>query len=140
MAKSKIYKKISAWNNIKNKPDNVDVIAVDDDICMKIHQVWFLLQKQNGLNNVVAMKQPGKEVPVKQIMRSMFDFVYRLATEYGIEYIKIKGKPGKYNFVSRLYKEYVVMAKDREDGEEVRFAHLTPGAIKRLDILRKSRG
>lgn len=139
MSKSKKYKHTSTWNNIKHKPDNVNCVAEDDDICMKIGQMWFLCQRMNGLNNIVAFRQPGKNYPVEKVMRAMFEFIYRLATEYDIEYIKIKGKPGKYGFVSRLFGDSVVLSPEREEGEEVRFAHLDKEAIKKLDTLRLCR-
>ena len=77
---------------------------------------------------------------VREIMCSMFEFVYRLATEFGIDYIKIKGKPGKYNFVSRFFPRSVVLSRERENGEEVRYAKLDDPTVQRLDILRKLDG
>ena len=139
MSKSKKYKRPTTWNNIKYKPDIVDVIADDDDIVMKLHGMWFLCQRKNGLNNLVSLRDTPAPLTGKQVITAMFDFCYHLAIDYGIEFATIKGKPGKYNFIDRFFPDDCRLSPNlNENGEEVRYIRLTDEkALHKLDLLRK---
>ena len=134
--KQTVVKSWRLWNKVPNKPKDADCIARAGDICMKINQVWFLCQRENDVNNIVCFRQPGKFRDNLSTIRAMFDFVYRLGAWYGIRYIRVSGKPGRYDFISRLFPEDSVLWPELICGEHVRYVHLTDSLLKKLDLLR----
>lgn len=135
--KHSFVKKASTWNNIPNKPKNVAAIAKEGDIVMKLNQVWFLLQRENEINNIVCFRQEGKWRNGIDTIRAMFDFCYKLRCMYGIKYIRVSGK--KYNFIDRLFPNDSVRASDdvcSDAGEVVRYIHLSDRLVAMLGVLR----
>lgn len=132
-------KKYTVWNKIPNKPEDCDCIAEPGDICMKIRQCWFLCQRKNDMNNIVCFKQPGKFVDSLSTIRAMFDFAFRLAVQYKIEYVRIAGNPRRYAFVDRLFAGEVMREPELVDGEVVRYLHLSGKVLIKLNILRNGR-
>lgn len=131
-----VVKSWKVWNRIPNKPDACDCEAVEGDIVMKIDQIWCLCQRRGEANNLVAFVQPGKWKDYLSSLRAIFDFCYRLATKFGIRYVRIAGKPGCNQFLDRLFPGDVVRNPELINGEVVRYMHFSDRAIKKFDILR----
>lgn len=140
--KQTIIKDYRVWNRIRNKPAIANAIAVEGDVVMKINNVWFLCQRGGDVNNIVCFLQKGKWVPGLNSVRAMFDFCFRLRAIYGIEYIRVSGREGRYDFIDRLFSGDSVKANNgelNEYGEIVRYVHLNDRVMAKLAVLRRAR-
>lgn len=123
---------IEQWNG-EVIPENCKSIAVDGDIAMKIDGVCFLLQTKGGYNNVVMFRKEPSDVSVK---KTIYKFAYIIGRSYGIDYIAVRGVPGKYAFLSRDFAPWTVLdSKPDPDGYECRYVHLTPDLLAKLEML-----
>jgi hypothetical protein len=103
---------IKEWNDLK-KPDNIDVMAEEGDIVEEIDGIMFLLQTRNGFNNVVAFRIKKSD---KHIIWSLYSYCILLYDKYGIEYIRVEGDKGKYDFLKRFFSRKKIV-KDKDISE-----------------------
>lgn len=132
-------KSISHWNNIKWKPDCVDIKAEEGDIVQKINKYWFVCQRKNDYNNVICYLPKNEHTKWTVAVKSMFEFIYRLGHDYHLTCVRIQGNPKRYAFVDRFFGDTTVVVKDEEEnGDWVRYCLLNDEVIAKLDILRKT--
>lgn len=99
------------WNSLK-KPDNVNVKAVKGDIVEKIDGVLFLLQTTMDYNNVVAYRVKPSD---KFIIWTFYKYCILLHDKYNINYIRIEGNKGKYDFLKSFTKKQIIKDDSIED-------------------------
>ena len=90
---------VNDWNRIE-KPENVNVVALEGDILEKIDGVLFLLQTQNDYNNVVAYRI---EKSSESIIKTFLEYCLLLYNEHNIKYIRVEGDKNKYAFIKRFF-------------------------------------
>lgn len=123
---------VEQWNS-EVIPDNCKCKAVEGDIAMMIDGICFLLQTKNGYNNVVMFRKEPSGIPVK---KTIYKFAYAIGRGHGIDYIAVRGVPGKYAFLSRDFSPWTVLDNKLDpDGYECRYVHLTPDLLAKLEIL-----
>ena len=122
---------IDIWNNIQNKPKEVNVIAKEGDIVEKINGVLFLLQTENEGNNIVAYRVEKDD---KNIIWTLYEYIILLATKYNIEYVRIEGRKNRYNFLKRVFSKREVIQDRAITERDVYYAHLTSKVIEKLKL------
>ena len=90
---------VNVWNRIE-KPENVNVVALEGDILEKLDGVLFLLQTQNDYNNVVAYRV---EKSSESIIKTFLEYCLLLYNEHNIKYIRVEGDKNKYDFIKRFF-------------------------------------
>lgn len=88
---------IDEWNELK-KPSIVDVVANERDICIKVLDVYFLLQDPWGTANVVVYRPGKSDINIVPIMLYAIWTFYDV---YEVSYMRIKGR--KYKFLYKLF-------------------------------------
>lgn len=88
---------IEYWNSL-SKPEEVDVTAEEGDLVVEIGGIVYLLQTQNGFNNVVCFRLKKSNMTA---LRSFIEYRKWLVLK-GIEYIRVEGNTKRYNFLSKL--------------------------------------
>lgn len=105
---------VEYWNSLE-KPENVSVVAEEEDIVEVVNGVAFLLQTTDGYNNIVAYRVEKSD---KSIIWTLLEFCKTLYSKYHIEYVRVEGDKGKYKFLERLFTRKVVVKdksiKDRD--------------------------
>lgn len=88
---------IEYWNNL-SKPKEVDVVAEKDDLVVEIGGILYLLQINNGFNNVVCFRLKKSKMT---ILQSFLEYRKWLIIK-GVEYIRVEGNKKRYWFLARL--------------------------------------
>lgn len=113
-------KTIKYWNSIE-KPDNVNVEAAEGDIVEQIDGVLFLLQTQNGYNNIVAYRV---EKSSESIVKTFLEYCLLLYNEYNIKYVRIEGDKNKYDFIKRFFKRNQAIKDKTVKNRDVYYCNL----------------
>lgn len=88
---------IEYWNSL-SKPKEVDVIAERDDLVVEIGGILYLLQINQGFNNVVCFRAKKSKMTTLQ---SFLEYRKWLISK-GVEYIRVEGNKKRYWFLARL--------------------------------------
>ena len=112
---------IEYWN-LLNKIDIVEVEAIEGDIVEVVNGVAFLLQTKDGYNNIVALRVYESD---KNIVWTMLEFCKDLYSKYGIEYVRVEGKKGKYKFLERFFTKKMVVRDKSVKERDVYYCHLS---------------
>ena len=88
---------IEYWNSL-SKPKEADVVAEKDDLTVEIGGILYLLQINNGFNNVVCFRLKKSKMTTLQ---SFLEYRKWLISK-GIEYIRVEGNKKRYWFLARL--------------------------------------
>ncbi len=122
------------WNNLE-KPDIADSVATEKDICYKIGNYYLHCETYKDVNNLVCFLTPVMKPNIKNCLKALYRFCYIIATEHNIKYAKVKGRPGKYGFLKRVFADDVFCEKELIDGEQVLYVHFSEKAIEKLKAL-----
>lgn len=87
---------IGYWNNLP-KPKEADVVAERDDLVVEIGGILYLLQINNGFNNVVCFRLKKSKMTTLQ---SFIEYRKWLISK-GVEYIRVEGNKKRYWFLAR---------------------------------------
>lgn len=131
------FKKWTAWNNVPDKPEGTNCISKPGDIVAKIGQIWFLLQRENDINNIVIFRQPGKFMPQMDVYRCIAAFIYRVVLFTGVRYFTIHGKKGRYDFLVKLFDTFIPGQDDNDTGEQFWYFFADDTAIAKLKYFKK---
>ena len=88
---------IEYWNSLP-KPKESDVVAEKDDLVVEIGGILYLLQLNNGFNNVVCFRLKKSKMTTLQ---SFLEYRKWLISK-GVEYIRVEGSKRRYWFLARL--------------------------------------
>ena len=88
---------IEYWNSL-SKPKEADVVAEKDDLVVEIGGILYLLQIDNGFNNVVCFRLKKSKMTTLQ---SFIEYRKWLISK-GVEYIRVEGNKKRYWFLARL--------------------------------------
>lgn len=88
---------IEYWNSLP-KPMEVNVVADKDDLVTEIGGILYLLQVNNGFNNVVCFRLRKSKMTTLQ---SFLKYRKWLISK-GVRYIRVEGDKRRYKFLSRL--------------------------------------
>ena len=108
------------WNSIE-KPDNVNVVAQENDIVEKLDGVLFLLQTENDYNNVVAYRVEKSNAP---IIKTFLEYCLLLYNEHNIKYIRVEGDKNKYAFIKRFFKRKQAIKDKTVKNRDVYYCNL----------------
>lgn len=111
---------IEDWNKIK-KPSNVDVKAEDGDIVEKVNGVLYLLQTNNGYNNIIAYRVEPSD---KFIVWTLLEYCILIYEKYNIKYVRVEGDKGKYRFLERNFSRNIVRKDKNEKERDVYYCNL----------------
>lgn len=87
---------IEYWNSI-SKPKEADVVAERNDLVVEIGGILYLLQRNNGFNNVVCFRLKDSKMTTLQ---SFIEYRKWLICK-GVEYIRVEGNKKRYWFLTR---------------------------------------
>lgn len=87
---------IEYWNSLP-KPKEADVVAEKDDLVVEIGGILYLLQINNGFNNVVCFRIKESKMTTLQ---SFLEYRKWLICK-GVEYIRVEGNKRRYWFLAR---------------------------------------
>lgn len=87
---------IEYWNSLP-KPKEADVVAERDDLVIEIGGILYLLQINNGFNNVVCFRLKKSKMTTLQ---SFIEYRKWLISK-GVEYIRVEGNKRRYQFLAR---------------------------------------
>ena len=87
---------IEYWNSLP-KPKEADVVAERDDLVVEIGGILYLLQINNGFNNVVCFRLKKSKMTTLQ---SFLEY-RKLLISNGVEYIRVEGNKRRYWFLER---------------------------------------
>ena len=88
---------IEYWNSL-SKPKEADVVAERDDLVVEIGGILYLLQINQGFNNVVCFRLKKSKMTTLQ---SFLEYRKWLISK-GVEYIRVEGNKKRYWFLARL--------------------------------------
>ena len=88
---------IEYWNSL-SKPKEADVVAERDDLVVEIGGILYLLQINQGFNNVVCFRVKKSKMTTLQ---SFLEYRKWLISK-GVEYIRVEGNKKRYWFLARL--------------------------------------
>lgn len=88
---------IEYWNSLP-KPVEVNVVADKNDLVTEIGGILYLLQVNNGFNNVVCFRLRKSKMTTLQ---SFLKYRKWLISK-GTRYIRVEGNKRRYKFLSRL--------------------------------------
>ena len=117
----------SLWNGM-NRPDECKTEALEGDILECIDGMFFLCERTNGYNNILAFAIDGTST-IRHV-KAMLKFVITLWEDYGIKFIRVEGTTKRYRFLDRFY-PYAVKDKNIKE-RNVYYCKLDEDIIKRL--------
>ena len=88
---------IEYWNSL-SKPKEADVVAEINDLVVEIGGILYLLQINQGFNNVVCFRVKKSKMTTLQ---SFLEYRKWLISN-GVEYIRVEGNKKRYWFLARL--------------------------------------
>lgn len=88
---------IEYWNSL-SKPKEADVVAEINDLVVEIGGILYLLQINQGFNNVVCFRVKKSKMTTLQ---SFLEYRKWLISK-GVEYIRVEGNKKRYWFLARL--------------------------------------
>ena len=95
------YLSSNVWNTLVKANYETDIEAFEDDLVFEASGIMFLVQRKNGVNNVVAQRlvhKPGT------FMQAIIEF-RKVMIENTIQFIRVEGNLRRYKFLNKMLPE-----------------------------------